>query len=46
MIARCHHKLKDGGAARKWAKAALELPVVTIDDKTAAAGAKELLASL
>ena len=46
MLAKCHLALRDKPAARQWATAALELPVVNSDDKTAAAEAKQMLASL
>ena len=46
MIAKCQKELRDKAAARKWATLALELPVVSHDDKTAAADASALLALL
>ena len=46
MIAKCQKELRDKAAARKWATLALELPVNNHDDKTAAADASALLATL
>ena len=46
MIAKCQQQLRDKGAAKRWAMQALELPVLNVDDKGAAAEAKQLLASL
>ena len=46
MIAKCYQQLRDKAQAKKWAKAALELTVTNHDDETAAADAKQLLASL
>ena len=46
MIAKCQQQLRDKSAVKRWAMQALELPVLNVDDKGAAAEAKQLLASL